>query len=193
MTIGSLVEAKKGNYMVYFPSYEYLRMVHPLYKRAFPGHKVLVQTHEMREADRENFLRYFSDENDHTLVGFVVMGGIFGEGIDLVGDRLSGAVIVGVGLPGISLEREMIRYHYEENQMAGFDYAYRFPGLIRVFQAAGRVIRTEKDRGTILLIDTRYSLPLYKDLFPREWQVQQTQNHRQIGQILEEFWIETNP
>jgi len=191
-TIGTLVEAKKGNYMVYFPSYEYLRMVHPLYETAFPHHKILVQTHEMREDERVNFLTNFSEENDRTLVGFVVMGGIFGEGIDLVGDRLSGAAIVGVGLPGISLEREMIRHHFSENQMSGFDYAYRYPGLIRVFQAAGRVIRTENDRGSILLIDQRYSQSQYKDLFPQEWQVHQTQNYRQIAQILGEFWAEPN-
>jgi DNA excision repair protein ERCC-2 len=191
-TIGSLVEAKKGNYMAYFPSYAYLRMVHPLYETAFPHHKILVQTHEMREAERVNFLKNFTEENNHTLVGFVVMGGIFGEGIDLVGDRLSGAAIVGVGLPGISLERDMIRQHFDKNQMPGFDYAYRFPGLIRVFQAAGRVIRTEKDRGTVLLIDTRYSHPQYKDQFPQEWQVQPVQNHSQIRQILGEFWAEPN-
>ncbi len=189
-TIGSLVEAKKGNYMVYFPSYEYLQMVHPLYEAAFPHHKILMQTHEMREDERVDFLSNFSEENDHSLVGFVVMGGIFGEGIDLVGDRLTGAVIVGVGLPGISLEREMIRHHFSENQLSGFDYAYRYPGLIRVFQAAGRVIRTENDRGTILLIDPRYSHPQYNELFPQEWLVQPVQNHGQIRQILDEFWVE---
>jgi len=191
-TIGAMIKAKKGNYMVYFPSYEYLRMIHPLYEAAFPHHKILVQTHEMRERERLNFLKNFSEENDHTLIGFVVMGGIFGEGIDLVGDRLSGAAIVGVGLPGISLEREIIRHHFSENQMPGFDYAYRFPGLIRVFQAAGRVIRTERDRGTILLIDTRYSHPQYRGLFPQEWDVHQANNHRQIGQILDVFWAEPN-
>jgi DNA excision repair protein ERCC-2 len=192
-TIGALVEAKKGNYMVYFPSYEYLKMVYPLYESAFPHQKILVQTHEMRESERVDFLKNFSEENDRTLVGFVVMGGIFGEGIDLVGDRLSGAAIVGVGLPGISLEREMIRFHFEENQMPGFDYSYRFPGLIRVFQASGRVIRTENDRGAVLLIDTRYSRPQYQELFPQEWRVQQTQKPGQITQILEEFWAESNP
>jgi DNA excision repair protein ERCC-2 len=192
-TIGALVEAKNGNYMVYFPSYEYLRMVHPLYKTAFPHHNILVQTHEMREDERVSFLKNFSEENNHTLLGFVVMGGIFGEGIDLVGDRLSGAVIVGVGLPGISLEREMIRHHFAENQMSGFDYAYRYPGLIRVFQAAGRVIRTETDRGSILLIDPRYSHPQYNELFPQEWQVHPVQNHGQIRKILTEFWVEPNP
>jgi DNA excision repair protein ERCC-2 len=98
-----------------------------------------------------------------------------------------------VGLPGISLEREMIRFHFEENQMPGFDYSYRFPGLIRVFQASGRVIRTENDRGAVLLIDTRYSHPQYQELFPQEWRVQQTQKPGQITQILEEFWAESNP
>ena len=121
------------------------------------------------------------------------MGGIFGEGIDLVGDRLSGAAIVGVGLPGISLERDMIRQHFSENQMSGFDYAYRYPGLIRVFQAAGRVIRTENDRGTLLLIDPRYSHPQYNELFPQEWHVHPVQNHDQIRQILSEFWEEPIP
>jgi DNA excision repair protein ERCC-2 len=192
-TIGSMVDAKKGNYMVYFPSYEYMKMVLPLYKAAFPHHKILVQTQEMREGERVSFLKNFSVENEHTLVGFVVMGGIFGEGIDLVGDRLSGAAIVGVGLPGISLEREMIRHHFSESQMPGFDYAYRYPGLIRVFQAAGRVIRTENDRGTVLLIDTRYSHPQYKKLFPQEWHFLQTQNPNQIDQILNEFWTELIP
>lgn len=188
-TIGAIA-ARKGNYMVYFPSYEYLKMIYPLYKEYFPGHELLVQTHEMREKERTDFLKNFSAENARILVGFVVMGGIFGEGIDLAGDRLSGAVIVGVGLPGISLEREMIRHYFTEKQLPGFDYAYRYPGLIRVFQAAGRVIRTENDRGAVLLIDTRYSHPQYQDLLPQEWEVCQVQNHRQITQKLESFWAE---
>jgi DNA excision repair protein ERCC-2 len=191
-TLGALAEAREGNYMIYFPSYEYLRMVFPLYKEAFPHHKTIVQTHEMNEGERVDFLQNFSTENEHTLVGFVVMGGIFGEGIDLVGDRLSGAAIVGVGLPGISLEREMIRLHFEEEQMPGFDYAYRYPGLIRVFQAAGRVIRTENDRGTVLLVDTRYSYPRYEALFPKEWRVHQIQSCGHIERTLGEFWEETN-
>jgi len=189
-TLGALAEAKKGNYMIYFPSYEYLKMVFPLYEAAFPHHKTIIQTHEMNEGERVHFLQNFTGENEHTLVGFVVMGGIFGEGIDLVGDRLSGAAIVGVGLPGISLEREMIRCHFEERQMPGFDYAYRYPGLIRVFQAAGRVIRTENDRGTVLLVDTRYSHPLYEDLFPNEWEVRHIQSHDHMERILGEFWEE---
>jgi DNA excision repair protein ERCC-2 len=120
----------------------------------------------MNEEDRERFLERFDSENRESLVGFAVMGGIFGEGIDLVGRRLSGAAVVGVGLPGISLERELIRAHFAEN---GFDYAYTFPGINRVLQAAGRVIRSEQDRGSLLLIDTRYAGHRYKTLLPSHW------------------------
>jgi DNA excision repair protein ERCC-2 len=188
-TIGSLVSAKKGNYLVFFPSYVYMDMVFPLYEQLFPHHTMLVQTKGMDEDERLQFLEHFSHENNNTLVGFVVMGGIFGEGIDLMGDRLSGAVVVGVGLPGISLERELIRVHYEEKQMPGFNYSYLYPGMNRVFQAAGRVIRSEDDKGAILLVDTRYSLPQYASLFPADWQVRFVQNEWQIGRILDMFWI----
>lgn len=186
--IGALVESKKGNYMVYFPSYEYLKMVYPHYKKAFPHHHVLLQTPDMKEVERIQFLSQFSEENSRAMVGFVVMGGIFGEGIDLKGERLSGAAIVGVGLPGLSLEREIIRFHYTENQFPGYDFAYRYPGLIRVFQAAGRVIRTENDRGAILLLDNRYRGPFYSSLFPQEWQVRWVNDAGDIDQILKSFW-----
>ncbi len=189
-TIGNLINMKKGNYLVYFPSYEYLRMVCALYKCAFPHHRLLRQIPQMRDEEKREFLKNFSNRNNHTLVGFVVMGGIFGEGIDLVGDRLTGAVIVGVGLPGISLERDSIFRHFSDQQMPGFDYAYRYPGMIRVLQAAGRVIRTENDRGVILLIDSRYSQPHYNSLLPCEWRVQTIKDLNQMQQILDEFWSE---
>jgi DNA excision repair protein ERCC-2 len=191
-TIGSLVSAKKGNYLVFFPSYAYLDMVVPLYEQLFPHHAMLVQTQRMSEDERLLFLEHFSVENNSTLVGFVVMGGIFGEGIDLMGDRLSGAVVVGVGLPGLSLERELIRLHFEEKQMPGFNYSYLYPGMNRVFQAAGRVIRSEEDRGAILLVDTRYCLPQYNSLFPSDWQVRFVRNEKQMGHILNEFWAGKN-
>jgi DNA excision repair protein ERCC-2 len=187
-TIGSLVSAKKGNYLVFFPSYAYMGMVSPLYEQLFPHHHMLVQTQGMSEDERIQFLDHFSFENNSTLVGFVVMGGIFGEGIDLMGDRLNGAVVVGVGLPGLSLERELIRLHFEEKQKPGFNYSYLYPGMNRVFQAAGRVIRSEEDRGAILLVDTRYSLPQYHSLFPSDWQVRFVQGEKHIEHILDEFW-----
>jgi DNA excision repair protein ERCC-2 len=188
--IGNLIDMKKGNYLVYFPSYEYLRMVYAPYKHAFPHHRLLKQIPQMRDEEKKEFLQNFSTANSHTLVGFVVMGGVFGEGIDLVGDRLTGAVIVGVGLPGISLERESILRYFSDEHMPGFDYAYRYPGMIRVLQAAGRVIRTENDRGVILLIDSRYSQPHYNSLLPREWRVQRVKEINQMHQILDEFWSE---
>lgn len=191
-TIGSLVSARKGNYLVFFPSYAYMDMVVPLYEQLFPHHTMLVQTQGMGECERLQFLECFSHENNSTLVGFVVLGGIFGEGIDLMGDRLSGAVVVGVGLPGISLERELIRIHFEEKQMPGFNYSYLYPGMNRVFQAAGRVIRSEEDRGAILLIDTRYSLPQYNSLFPSDWQIRFVRNEKQVEHILDKFWSGRN-
>jgi DNA excision repair protein ERCC-2 len=167
-------------------------MVVPLYEQLFPHHAMLVQTQGMSEDERLLFLEHFSVENNSTLVGFVVMGGIFGEGIDLMGDRLSGAAVVGVGLPGLSLERELIREHFEEKQMSGFNYSYLYPGMNRVFQAAGRVIRSEEDRGAILLVDTRYSLPQYNSLLPTDWQVRFVQNERQMRHILDKFWTGEN-
>lgn len=188
--IGNFIGAKKGNYMVYFPSYEYLRMVYTSYQGAFPHHRLLRQTHQMKDEEKREFLKNFSTANSHTLVGFGVMGGIFGEGIDLVGDRLTGAVVVGVGLPGISLERELILQHFSDKEMPGFDYAYRYPGMIRVLQAAGRVIRSGNDRGIILLIDERYSQSHYNSLLPREWEVRRVKGLNQMRQILDEFWSE---
>lgn len=186
--IGTLVEAKKGNYLVFFPSYEYLKMVYPIYAETYPQHILQVQSPSMSEEERILFLDRFSSENSRTLVGFVVMGGIFGEGIDLAGDRLTGAVIVGVGLPGISLERELIKEHFSRNEMPGFKFAYQFPGMNRVFQAAGRVIRSETDRGVVLLIDSRYHWPEYNCLFPEEWNVRIVSDGVQLEYMAREFW-----
>jgi len=142
----------------------------------------------MSEHEREEFLNRFGGQNHQTLIGFAVMGGIFGEGIDLVGDRLSGAVVVGVGLPGISLEKELIRDYFAVHHNTGFEYAYQYPGINRVLQAAGRVIRTEIDRGVVLLIDQRYGTHRYRSLFPPEWRPVKVQSGEQLGQALQKFW-----
>jgi Rad3-related DNA helicase len=142
----------------------------------------------MREFERESFLKRFAQENPQTLVGFAVMGGIFGEGIDLVGDRLLGAVVVGVGLPGISLQRELIKEYFSVTLGAGFEYAYLYPGINRVLQAAGRVIRTENDRGVVLLIDQRYGRFQYKSLLREEWNPVWVQDPRQLAEALQKFW-----
>jgi DNA excision repair protein ERCC-2 len=116
------------------------------------------------------------------------MGGIFGEGIDLVGERLSAAVVVGVGLPGISLEKELIREYFAGTHHAGFEYAYQYPGINRVLQAAGRVIRTEADRGVVLLIDQRYGTYRYRSLLPTEWQPIKVKSLSQLTEDLQAFW-----
>ena len=186
--ISALVEQKKGNYLLYFPSYEYMRKIYHSFTGRNPQIQTILQTPGMSEPERETFLKRFSDDNPQTLVGFAVMGGIFGEGIDLVGDRLVGAVIVGVGLPGISLERELIKAYFTRTLSGGFEYAYLYPGINRVLQAAGRVIRTEKDRGVVLLIDQRYARYQYKSLLREEWDPFRVQDARQLADALQKFW-----
>jgi DNA excision repair protein ERCC-2 len=142
----------------------------------------------MDENARTAFLDRFAVDNSQTLVGFAVMGGIFGEGIDLVGDRLSAAAIVGVGLPAITLERELIRTYFDQAINSGFEYAYTYPGMNRVLQAAGRVIRTETDRGVVVLIDSRFKTPRYQQLLPKDWQPVWIDDPNQMQIRLNEFW-----
>ena len=186
--IASAISAKTGNYLLFFPSYHYMRMVAECFTEQNPDIKTIVQTPGMTEIEREEFLECFSHENTETLAGFAVMGGIFGEGIDLVGDRLSGTVIVGVGLPGISPERELIKDYFAQSHNAGFEFAYLYPGINRVLQAAGRVIRSERDRGVVLLIDQRFSTLRYTRLFPQEWRLVKVRNAEQIQTRIHQFW-----
>ena len=186
--ISILVSQKTGNYLIFFPSYEYMMMVFEAFQSDCPDGEVIIQAPGMSENEREEFLNRFSRENHQTLVGFAVMGGIFGEGIDLVGERLSGVVVVGVGLPGISLEKELIRNYFAGHHNAGFEYAYQYPGINRVLQAAGRVIRTETDRGVVLLIDQRYGTHRYRSHFPGEWNPVKVRSREQLTQALQKFW-----
>lgn len=186
--VSALVAQKSGNYLLYFPSYAYMRKIFDAFTARDPHTEIIVQTPGMSEPEREAFLRRFSQDNPHTLVGFAVMGGIFGEGIDLVGNRLVGAVVVGVGLPGISLERELIKEYFARTLNAGFEYAYLYPGINRVLQAAGRVIRTNKDRGVVLLIDQRYTRYQYKILLREEWDPIRVQDEQQLVDSLQRFW-----
>ena len=190
--ICTLVNQKKGDYLVFFPSYEYMQMVAASFEADCPGSEAMIQTPGMSEAQREAFLHCFGQERSHSLVGFAVMGGIFGEGIDLVGERLSGAVVVGVGLPAIGLERELIREHFSTTLHAGFEYAYQYPGINRVFQAAGRVIRTESDRGVVFLIDQRYGTRRYRRLLPEQWRPVKVATNRQLAKDLQAFWTPGN-
>lgn len=169
-----LVEQRKGHYLVFFPSYEYMQMVHQQLIRKRPLIKVLEQQARMTEEQKELFLSSYNAKVTQTLVGFAVMGGVFGEGIDLRGERLTGAVIVGVGLPGICIERDLIRDYFDKKNRNGFEFAYQYPGINRVLQAAGRVIRSETDRGTILLIDRRYREKRYQNLLPATWDLRRS-------------------
>jgi DNA excision repair protein ERCC-2 len=179
--IGAFVARQTGNYLVFFPSYEYLRMVLELFKAEFGHTEILAQTPEMVESDRIGFLDRFKAGNGRSIVGFAVMGGVFGEGIDLKGDRLTGAAIVGVGLPGICPERDQIRAYFDAQNGRGFAYAYQYPGINRVLQAAGRVIRSEYDRGAVLLIDQRYARSEYASLLPPHWRISNINAPNDIG------------
>src|SRR5690606_20337504 len=134
---------------------------------------VLLQSQGMTDEERGDFLAAFEAGRARSLLGFAVMGGIFSEGIDLQGDRLSGVAVIGVGLPQPSAEREWIRAYFDAAGKDGFDYAYVYPGMNKVLQAGGRLIRSEEDRGTLLLIDDRYIQPKYRRLLPPEWRAAQ--------------------
>lgn len=188
--LSRLVQTRAGNYLLFFPSYQYLRLVLEAFQTACPDLDVIVQQPGMGERQRESFLERFETDNPRTLVGFAVMGGIFGEGIDLVGTRLSGAAVVGVGLPAVGLERELIRSYFAERLEQGFEYAYLYPGLNRVLQAAGRVIRSETDRGVVLLIDQRYGSEHYRTLLPETWQPQPIRDPEDFAGGLLRFWAE---
>jgi DNA excision repair protein ERCC-2 len=186
--ISALVQGKRGNYLIYFPSYKYLNSVRERFGAQNPQAMTLVQTPAMTESERDNFLAAFHCEHQQTLVGFAVMGGIFGEGIDLVGDRLAGVVVVGVGLPQLCLERDLIRDYFQSAKGAGFDFAYTFPGMNRVLQAVGRVIRTETDRGVALLIDQRFKQTRYRKLFPACWRPCFVRGAPSIAKSVGAFW-----
>lgn len=164
--INRFKEEEVGNYMVFLPSYQYLDKLYSRYCELYSSENTICQKEVLREDERVEFLNNFKE--DSNILAFCVIGGVFSEGIDLPGKRLIGCIIVGVGFPRISNEGDIIRDYYGEN---GFDYAYIYPGINKIMQAAGRVIRTEEDKGRILLIDDRYSTTKYKSLLPTEWEL----------------------
>ena len=187
--LAALARAKVGNYLAFFPSYAYLRQVHEDFTARYPDIGTLAQESGLDDAARAAFLEQFGPSPAKTLLGFGVMGGIFGEGVDLVGDRLIGCAIVGVGLPQVNPRQEILRRYYDEAGGTGFDYAYRFPGMNKVLQAAGRVIRTQEDRGVVLLLDDRFARAEYTRLFPRHWhQLQYLRSTTELEQQLAAFW-----
>ena len=210
--IHSVVSEKAGNYMVFCPSHQFLTQVYDAYLTYFYEEdkvECLVQTDYMDETAREKFLARFKAEDsadgmdgidlagkvcmeieveNRTILGFCVLGGIFSEGIDLKGEALIGAIIVGTGLPQVCREREILMNYFEEQGKNGFEYAYRYPGMNKVLQAAGRVIRTAEDKGVVALLDDRFELPVYQKMFPREWEHLESVTMKDCQASVGRFW-----
>ena len=205
--IHRIVRMRYGNYMVFFPSHAFLQKIFALYTEHFAAEdraECIAQEEYMSEEMRESFIRRFEGndggilseairmeiepEGDRSLVGFCVLGGIFSEGIDLKEESLIGALIVGTGLPQVCTQREILKRHFEESGENGFDYAYRFPGMNKVLQAAGRVIRTARDVGVVALLDERFLHYSYRRLFPREWEHFEVVNAETVSKRVEKFW-----
>lgn len=192
--IGETARAKKGNYIVFFPSYQYMNRVYELMEEEAEkeegerDYTVLAQDSHMTDAERETFLKEFEEERENSLVAFCVMGGLFSEGIDLKEERLIGVIVVGTGLPMVCTEQEILKGYFDETEQDGFSFAYQYPGMNKVMQAAGRVIRTVQDRGVILLLDDRFLRRDYQELFPREWDDYRRVTLGTVGQELRAFW-----
>lgn len=196
--INLLAGSKTGNYLVFFPSYAYLQQIYTIFE-AFHGNSydLIKQERDLSDQEKANFLTEFElsldrkqgEEHQKSLIGFAVLGGHFSEGIDLKGDLLIGVVIIGVGLPMIGFENDLIKNHFDYEMNGGFEFAYQFPGVNKVMQSAGRVIRGEEDRGVIILIDQRYKTPYYRRILPKDWGKDYT-NLSQIDNQLKAFWQE---
>lgn len=188
--IEETVHCRKGNYLIFFPSYEMLKNVYEIFKDSRMGSSCVcrLQNPQMSEEEREEFLKEFEREQENSLLGFCVMGGVFSEGIDLTEEKLIGALIVGTGLPMVCIERELLKQYFDKRGLGGFDYAYLYPGMNKVLQSAGRVIRTVKDKGCVLLLDERFLRKEYQNLFPREWQQVISGNVSKLPAVLKKFW-----
>ena len=190
-------EARQGNYLAFFPSYRFMEEVYEEFilmleergtAEETKGIDYIMQSQYMTEEEREIFLENFEENREQSLVGFCVMGGIFSEGIDLAEDKLIGALIVGTGLPQVCRERELLKMYFDARGLRGFDYAYLYPGMNKVLQSAGRVIRTDADRGIILLLDERFRDVRYQETFPREWADYGICRIEDVSEKVREFW-----
>ena len=183
-----VTQSRPGNYMVFFPSYQYMGEIEEILEEEPLKADLLVQGQGMGEAEKAEFLEEFEKERSHSLAAFCVMGGGFSEGIDLKEERLIGVIVVGTGLPMVCVEQEVLKGYFDETEEKGFDFSYQYPGMNKVLQAAGRVIRTPGDRGVILLLDDRFLRRDHLELFPREWEHFQVVNRGNAARCLEDFW-----
>ncbi|MBQ8393492.1 MAG: ATP-dependent DNA helicase [Clostridia bacterium] len=193
LTVANIIRAtvagKPGNYMVYFPSYSYLTDVKEVFEKKYPNIRVTTQLKSMTDNAKKDFLSSFNTDESNTLIGFCVMGGSFSEGIDLQGERLIGAIIVGVGLPTISSELNIIKEYFDNTRENGYAYAYTYPGMNKVLQASGRVIRSEKDRGVVVLVDDRFATDEYRALMPESWgHIKFLNNANDLLRQVTNFW-----
>lgn len=189
--IAGAVSGKAGNYIVFFPSYQYMQKVSLEFAKKYPRVTLIEQSTDMNRDERERFISEFKEDSGVLRVGFCVLGGSFSEGIDLPGTRLIGTVIVGVGIPAISSERNIMREYFENTRENGYDYAYTYPGMNRVLQAAGRVIRTENDRGVVVLLDDRYATEQYKAMLPEQWShIKYVHSAGELSETVKKFWYE---
>lgn len=188
--IEKITGAKKGNYMVFFPSYQYMKEIDNVLMERNSSLLRVLQKNGMDEREKEEFLRQFEEKRQETFAAFCVMGGIFSEGIDLKEERLIGAILVGTGLPMICTEQEILKGYFEAQEKDGFRFAYQYPGMCKVMQAAGRVIRTASDRGVVALLDDRFLEADYQSMFPREWTDFQVVNRGNVKSAVERFWNE---
>lgn len=186
--IRAMAAAKPGNYIACFPSYAYMTLAFRRYRLLWPYDDVICQESGMDEARRQAFIDRFQPAPERSLVAFIVLGGVFAEGVDLPNDRLSGAAIVSTGMPQLSFERELLRELLDDADDGGQDAAYTYPGLRRVLQASGRVIRTETDRGVVLLLDARYRQEKYRELMPPHWDVEDVGKLSALKSELARFW-----
>lgn len=184
--IYEFVQSKEGNYFIFFPSFDYLEKIAGDYMLRH-NEKILIQDRSMNQIERSRFLKKFTDDSSE--IAFVVLGGVFAEGVDLIGNKLIGSMIISVGMPGLSFDRNLIKEYFDRKNMAGFDYSYTYPGINKVFQAAGRVIRSENDRGIIYLVDDRYTWTKYQSLFPKHWKyIKYLDENENPETIIDEFW-----
>ncbi|WPC43099.1 ATP-dependent DNA helicase [Clostridium sp. JS66] len=186
--IHGLVCGRKGNYLIFFPSYVYMRNVYDIFCKEYSDINAVIQESSMSEESKKTFLDRFKNYSE-TMVVFAVLGGMFSEGIDLKGDKLIGVGIVGVGLPQLCFERDIIMNYFNDKNNMGYEYSYMYPGMNKVLQAAGRVIRTEEDRGIVMLMDERFSSRNYRELFPKHWEANTVvRNIKEVENIIKNFW-----
>jgi DNA excision repair protein ERCC-2 len=182
------VNVKRGNYLAFFPSFAYLKAVQREIDISSISIEIIVQERKMSESKRKKYLNKLKNSSKNYLL-LAVHGGIFSEGVDFIGDMAIGAFIIGPGLPAYSMEQELMLKYFEFKWKKGFEYAYRNPGMMKVIQAAGRIFRTSKDRGFVMLIGHRFNTPYYNSVLPSDWEIEQPPD---LIKRIQAFWTTQN-